>query len=130
MYGLHITPNGSNAHLYMFLPRLDESPVHNTDEKRNPKFCCILLASLNILLLNLSETSGRHHLVSKEKILLLKRYAFEAKTEYLSLKIWFQHRSLISLGTTKSAALIIACSLSVTRQQVALFKERIAFTDS
>ena len=55
---------------------------YKTDEKQNPKFCCILLASLNILLLNLSETSWRYHL-SREKFLLLKLDTFKAETEHL-----------------------------------------------
>ena len=62
----------------MFLPCLDESPLCNTDEKQKPKFCCILLASLNIMLLNLSETSGRYH-PSREKFLLLELDAFKRK---------------------------------------------------
>ena len=62
-----------------FLPCLDESPVCNTEEKQNPKFYCILLTSLNILLLNLSETLGRYH-QSRNKFLLLELDTFEAKT--------------------------------------------------
>ena len=52
------------------------------------------------------------------------------KQNRTSLNMWFQHCSLVSFGTIDSTALIMACSLSVIKQQEELFREGIAFTAS